>query len=220
MSEIPTELTTAATNIILGAAALTAGLITRSRGTSRRSRIWSSYFLLTALAGLLGTLVHGLSLSPAIKNILWQPLLLILAAGLSCFMAGIIHDIRGPQLPTSLKRSLWLMPFIFYLATLVLPGSFVIILGLAALASLAGIAGYHRLAGQGQQGTRLMEIGLGISFLAAALQTDHDLQLNLIWLFDHNGIFHLGHTAGIITFASGLYRSQKSPENISAKLQA
>ena len=75
-------------------------------------------------------------------------------------------------------------------------------------------------AGQGQQGTRLMEIGLGISFLAAALQTDHDLQLNLIWLFDHNGIFHLGHTAGIITFASGLYRSQKSPENISAKLQA
>ena len=46
--------------------------------------------------------------------------------------------------------------------------------------------------------------GILISLIAAGLQACKRITLNLIWSFDHNGVFHLVQIVGLCFLVAGL----------------
>ena len=49
-----------------------------------------------------------------------------------------------------------------------------------------------------------MAAGVLVSIIAAVIQTKKSISLKLIWQFDHNGIYHLVQTVGLILLLIGL----------------
>jgi hypothetical protein len=49
-----------------------------------------------------------------------------------------------------------------------------------------------------------MASGVMISIIAAGLQTRKSMVFMLVWKFDHNGIYHLVQTIGLLFLIAGL----------------
>ena len=84
-----TERTTAATDLLLAIAAFAGAwhLAARAPG-SLAVRIWTGALVAAGLASVLGAVTHGLVMSEALREWLWQPLFLLLGATVACFVAG------------------------------------------------------------------------------------------------------------------------------------
>ena len=73
----------------------------------------------------------------------------------------------------------------------------------AALA--VALAAYAQLAADGAlDGAGLMAAGDLVSMAAAGVQTVKRLRFKWVWEFDHNGIFHLLQTAGLMLLCQGI----------------
>lgn len=77
---------------------------------------------------------------------------------------------------------------------------------LAALATFAASA-YGRLARLERPGAATMAAALGVSLAAGAVQASEGLSVQVIWVFDHNGLFHLVQLAGVVLLIRGLMLS-------------
>ena len=88
-----TELTTAATDILI--AVVASGCVfalRRRRGVHRqRVAIWSWVLGLLAFASLLGAVAHGLDLSSTAQSWLWRPLYLCLGLIVAMFVVGALN---------------------------------------------------------------------------------------------------------------------------------
>src|SRR5262245_8049251 len=97
LTAVPTEQTTAATDLVL--AGLSFGcalaLLPLRRADGWQVGLWASAFGLLGVASLLGTAVHGLTMSPSATWLLWQPLHLSLGLVVGLFVAGALHDLAG-----------------------------------------------------------------------------------------------------------------------------
>jgi len=70
---------------------------------------------------------------------------------------------------------------------------------------VAALAAYARLAADDAlNGAGLMAAGTLVSMAAAGTQAARRLRLEFIWEFDHNGIFHLLQTAGLMLLCRGI----------------
>lgn len=93
-----TERTTAATDALLAlaAVALLLGLRHWSPASFGRA-VWLSALAALALASVLGAIAHGLELSAATRDLLWQPLYLALGSAMALFVVGAVRDWRGDR---------------------------------------------------------------------------------------------------------------------------
>ena len=57
---------------------------------------------------------------------------------------------------------------------------------------------------QNQPGAWLMAGGILVSIAAAGIQTQKSVAVKIIWLFDHNGVYHLVQAIGLILIIAGL----------------
>ena len=74
--------------------------------------------------------------------------------------------------------------------------------------AMVALGGYTFLAIQGEMdGAWLMATGVLISIIAAGMQAKKSLTVTLIWEFDHNSIFHLVQTMGLLFLLAGLWWS-------------
>jgi len=205
----PIERTTAITNVLLAVVAF-GGIFflylpAVNRGSPWKVAIWSGAIGLIGLSAALGSVAHGFSLRPSTHHRLWQGLNMTLALTVSLFVTGVIYDLWGPadalrSLPIVLALSV-----AFYLATLLLSGLFFIFIVFESLALLFALGGYITLAIQGElDGAWFMATGVLISIIAAAMQATKSLTVTLIWQFDHNSIFHLVQTVGLMFLLAGL----------------
>jgi hypothetical protein len=204
----PAEQTTAATDIILALVAFGGILLlhghAENTGALWRIYIWSIAIGLIGLAATLGAVVHGLLLPPNFHNRIWLVLNMALALAVSLFVVGVINDLWGYAtskiaLPVMLVAGLG-----FYLVTLIYPGIFVVFIVYEGLALAFALCVYAFLAVVGEQGAGCMATGVLLSILAAGLQAIKSIEFTLIWKFDHNGIYHLVQTAGLIFLFAGL----------------
>jgi hypothetical protein len=53
-------------------------------------------------------------------------------------------------------------------------------------------------------GAGLMAAGVLVSLAAAGTQAARRLRVEFVWEFDHNGIFHLLQTAGLMLLCQGI----------------
>lgn len=207
---IPTEQTTAATDLLVAVTAIASVFVLQRSGSAYRRKIgiWSGVFVLLAIAALLGAVAHGIDWSDATRTLIWYPLYLTLGLMVALFVVATLYDVRGER---SAMRALPLMlvtGLLFFGITLLWPNDFQAFILYEAAAMLFALAGYGWLAWQGRPpGSFLIAAGILLSVIAAAVQAGSLLTLSLIWEFDHNGVYHLIQIAGITLIVAGLGRS-------------
>lgn len=205
-SENPTELTTAATDLVLAlvAFACLAGLLGRTQHSWRRT-VWAIVFAALGTAALLGTVAHGLELAPETGKILWQPLYLALGLTVTLFCAGALCDVSGEKASRRCLPGLLALSLFFYGLTLLLPDSFIyftVFQGLAMLFCLGAYA-YVRFR-RDLAGSLLILTAILMSMAAALAQSQGTMRLSLIWQFNNNGIYHLIQTPAVLLLFFGI----------------
>lgn len=208
--DIPTEQTTAVTDLILAimAAASAVYLLKLSKNDQWKATLWASLFSLLALASALGAIVHGLKMSTMLKTFLWHPLNLSLGFVVGLFIVAVVYDLSGKNLA---KRFLPIMLFIgagFFCVTLVWPDSFLVFIIYEAAVMLFALGGYISLACRSRlKGAWSMAAGILVTIIAAGIQASNSFSITFIWEFDHNGVYHLVQMAGILFLLAGLRMS-------------
>jgi hypothetical protein len=210
----PAEQTTAITDIFLAAVAfggiLYLGWLPPAHSDIWKINIWSAAIGLMGLASALGATAHGLVISKAVHNRCWQLLNLSLALTVSLFVVGVVYDLWGLAICFKVLPVMLLAGMVFFVITLLYPGIFFIFIVYEGLALIFALGAYFYLALRGEMaGAGFMAAGILVSILAAGIQAKTSLSLNMIWHFDHNGIYHIVQIAGLVLLLTGLRMSMQ-----------
>jgi Family of unknown function (DUF6962) len=207
LSGSPAERTTAATDVLLSLTAA-AGILWLhwfQPVPSWRIQIWSWSFGLIALSAALGAISHGLVLAQTLLRRLWAALTLALGLAVSLFVVGVVHDLYGMQAARRFLPVMLLVGVGVFLVSRKWAGLFIVFIVFEGAALATALAAYMKLAAAGAlDGAGLMAAGVLVSMAAAAAQAVRCLHLTFIWEFDHNGIFHLLQTAGLMLLCQGI----------------
>jgi hypothetical protein len=201
-----TELTTAATDLLL-AIVVGAGILWLRRVTMRSGarRIWLTGLLLFALAGGLGGAVHGVELGPDTRQLLWQPLFLLLGSALAFIAAGAIADWRGYPAARRALPFLLAAALLFYAATRLSGGKYIVFILFQAAALALSLAIYGRITfREHRRGAGLILAGLVLSVAGGVLQAMTGISVRMVWEFNHNGLYHLVQLMGVVCLIAGL----------------
>jgi hypothetical protein len=205
----PAEQTTAITDIILAFVAGGGILFLRgpvlNNGELWKMNIWSGALGMIGLAAALGAAAHGLILSQSLHHRIWRVLNLALALAVSLFIVAVVYDLWGFPASLSALPIMLIVGLGFYLATLLYPGIFFLFIVYEALSLVFAFGTYVFLAIQGElKGAGLMAAGILLSIIAAGFQANKAVIVAIIWKFDHNGIYHLVQTVGLLFLVTGL----------------
>jgi hypothetical protein len=212
--DIPTEQTTAATDAVVAFLALVCGLYLQGLKQYEpwKANLWSLAFGLLTIAATLGAVAHGFKWSAQTWALLWQPLNLALGLTIALFVVGVVYDVWGKQAAWRVLPVMLAVGVGFFVLTLVFPGTFLVFVLYQAVGMLFALISYGRLALQKQlQGAWLMVAGVLVTMIASGVQTSGSVRLNLIWQFDHNGVFHLIQMVGLLLLTAGLSEALRSP---------
>lgn len=209
LSRIETELTTAATDAVLGllCAGLAARLATLPVHTPWKRNVWIAALLCMTAGSLLGAVVHGFTMSESLRNALWKPLYLSLGLAVALVVVAAVCDWSGEA--TAGRVLPWAMAtaVLFFAASQWLGGAFLIFLIYEGVATLTALAIYTTLAVRGDlPGASLLATGLALTLVAALVQVS-SLSARVVVRFDHNGLFHLVQIVAIIVMAGGVRAS-------------
>ncbi|MCB9230706.1 MAG: hypothetical protein H6581_03545 [Bacteroidia bacterium] len=206
--DIPSEQTTAITDLILSVIGLTLSflLVVLGRRTDmRKCSVWAAAIGLMGIAAGIGFFAHGFVWQDATKWLLWQPLNLSLGLSISMFVVGVVYDLNHYALNKWFLPGMLTLGLAFYSITLLFPKTFLIFVAYEALAMFFALGAYFYMRKtRGWPGAIWIVAGIGVSILAAGIQASKALSFTLIWEFDHNGIFHLVQMAGIVFIYLGV----------------
>jgi len=205
---IPTEQTTAVTDLVIAVVAVACALSVRRPGRSLpfRLRTWTWIYGLLALAAVLGTIVHGLRLSDTLSGALWPPLYLALGLVVALFVVAAVHDWKGRGPAARLTPLMVSVGVGFFLVTQLWRGSFAVFVIYEAVAMLLALGIYTHLALRRRlAGAWIVVVAIVLNLVAAAVQAS-DLEITVVVPFDHNGLFHLVQMVAIVVLAVGLVR--------------
>jgi hypothetical protein len=208
----PAEQTTAITDIILAIVAFGGMLILYWNLTDNKELwkiiIWSTAFGLIGLAAVMGAAAHGLVISRAAHDRLWQLLNMLLALAVSLFVAGVVYDLWGLSVCLKVLPVMLIAGLGFFGATRLYPDIFFVFIVYEGLALIFALSAYIYLAVRGElAGAVFMAAGILISILAAGIQANNSISLTVIRQFDHNGIYHIVQVVGLILLLVGLRES-------------
>ncbi len=201
------EQVTAVTNIPLGFIATVAAacLWNWRRTQPLKAMLWAGMFASLIIASDLAAYVHGFELEPETSKLLWHAIKAALALTVACFAAGAVFDRWGADATRRVAPGLLVASAGFYAYATVVSSSFLPFILYESLAMLFCLSTYVTLTVQRRlPGAGWMVAGVGITLLAAALQTMPTLVFRLGVTFDHNGIFHLVQLPGLICLLVGL----------------
>lgn len=205
---IPTEQTTAATDVLLAILAFVVTVKVYKSGKSvdlKKTKIWVWAFGLLTFAAADGAVAHGLQMSKFTNFILWQPLNLALGVAIGLFVAGVVYDYRNFSLPKVLIPVLLVFAVLFFTITVLYPDAFIIFIIYEAIAMIFAFVVYTILASRKKlKGASLMAAGILVTIIAAAIQAIETIKVSAIWVFDHNGIFHIVQMIGLMILLRGL----------------
>jgi hypothetical protein len=208
----PTELTTAATDVLLALVCIACARYVGSRGNGApRLLPWKLAYWLFAAAALLGAIAHALHVPDAMYRVIWGPIYFCLGLAIACFLIGVIHDVAPARLRT-LQPIVVGMGLLCFGVAWVFPTAFVIFLAWQGIGLLVAIVVYLTYwVSRTLPGAGWISVGLIISMAAAVIQGTAAVTFTLIWPFDHNGVFHLVQLPGLAAIAYGLVQVQEEP---------
>lgn len=209
--DIPAERTTAATDLLLAIVALGClAYLARLGREPFKTRVWIAAFGLLAFAAAMGAVAHGFQMSARLNRILWQPINLALGLAIAMFVVGVVYDRWGQAAAQRVFSILLGVGVAFFLVTVFIPGTFLVFILYEAVAMLFALVVYILVAARGSlPGAWWMVAGVAITILAAVIQALGVTRVNVIWEFDHNGVFHLVQIVGVIALTIGLRARQR-----------
>ncbi len=206
--DIPTEQTTAATDVVMAIIALMVTIKVYQYGKDidrKKTMIWVWAFGLLTFASAVGSVAHGFQMSKLTNFILWQPLNLALGIAIGLFAAGVVYDYKNFSLPKTLIPILLVGAIAFFTVTVILPNAFIVFIIYEAIAMIYALVVYTMLASRGKvKGAGLMATGILVTIIAAAIQAIETIKATIIYEFDHNGIFHIVQMIGLLILLKGL----------------
>jgi len=218
--DAPTELTTAATDVLLAAVCIACAHYVRQRGEMPRMRPWQIGFTLFATGALLGAFAHALHIPAVLYRVVWAPIYLSLGLAVAFFVIGVVQD-AAPGRVSTLRPVLLGLGIMSFLIAMLFPRAFFVFLAWQGAGLVVAISVYTTLWARGSlPGAGWITLGFLISMAAAAVQGTGTLSFTLIWPFDHNGVFHLVQLPGIAAIAYGLVQSGRHALVPTARVQA
>ena len=212
-----TEQTTAATDAILGiqALCLAAFLQKYAKAAPWRSRIWQGLLALTAVVALAGAAAHGIVMAKETYEMMWKPMLLCLGLVVAAVVLAAAYDLWG--VARAKKWLPWLggLALIFFGLTQMPGATFLIFILYEVAGMLFGLGTYALLSFKGRlPGAGIVAGGIGLQILAAGVQAAGPFQVRFIWLFDHNGLFHIIGMAATFLMVFGVARGMENRHRI------
>ena len=203
---IPTELTTAATDLLLAVLAITAWVILNRDGPDGlRGLLWRTVFVLLAITALLGAIAHGLVLGETAFANIWRATYLGLSLLVAAFFLAALRDVMGDSAARRGSLVVTLVAFAAWTVFLVDPDNFLPFVIYEIMAMLFALAGFVWLSIRGSlPGAGWIAASIAVNIVAAAIQASEAVAFTLIWPFDHNGVFHLVQMPGIALLVQGL----------------
>ena len=203
-----TELTTAATDLLLGLVGLwlTWRLSVLPVQAAWPQQIWIGTLVLLSASALLGSVVHGIELHGTVRSLLWKPLYLCLGLTVGFLVVCAVSDWLGEgagrhTLPWTMAAGV-----AFFVLTQVRRGGFAIFLVYEAAATLFALGVYTALAFHDRPGAVPIAAGLALTLIGAAVQAGR-FSMHVVVRFDHNGLFHLVQLIGVVIIAAGVRMS-------------
>jgi len=206
----PTELTTGATDALLGIAALIciAYLQQYRRVDGWKVGIWTWVLATLAAAALLGAVVHGFELSDGTRELLWRPLFFLLGLLVALFVVAASYDWLGERSAHRVLMAMMPIAVGFFAITQVLSGAFLVFVVYEAVAMLVALGIYISLTVRRLlPGAALMAFAILLNIVAAGIQASGSVRFTLLWPFDHNGAFHLVQLVAVFVLMLGLRQS-------------
>jgi hypothetical protein len=210
----PTERTTAATDVLLAVVGIWGAVCLQAVDPvfSWKAGVWAWMFSLAAFSSLLGAIAHGFEMPSGLHTTLWQGISLGLNLAVALFVVGVVYDLFGPAASKQILKTMLGAGVGFYLVSRLFSGSFRVFVIYQAAVSLFALGAYGWLAvGARLEGAGLVAAGILACLIAGGLQTRKHLHLRAVWEFDHNGLFHIVQTAGLILILWGLKVSLSAP---------
>lgn len=209
--EIPTEQTTAITDLILAAVALHGIFRIYKSGFKidrYKSLIWIWAFSFLATAAFLGSIAHGIKMPEAINKIIWHPLNFLLGMTVAFFLIGVIYDLTGNKLKRWLIVLIIFSGIVFFSITVIFQKLFFVFIIYESVAMIIALVSYMVLqVKKTLPGASIMALGILISIIAAVVQSIPAFRLTLFWEFDHNGLFHIIQILGLLLLFHGIVKS-------------
>lgn len=206
-TDSPTEQTTALTDALLFCVATAGGVFLKWQATVHpwKANLWCSAFALIGMAALFGTCAHGFELTEKARTRIWRLLNLCLGLAVSLFAVGVVYDLTGKSAAARMLPAMIAAGMIFFLLTLRYPGTFFIFTAFEALALLFALGAYGWMAWRSSvPGAHWMAAGVLTSLAAAVLQAIPTVRISIIRPLDHNGVFHLVQTLGLLLLIRGI----------------
>ena len=208
-----TELTTGATDALLGIAALTCIVYLQQyrRLDGWKVGIWTWVLATLAVAALLGAVVHGFELSDGTRELLWRPLFFLLGLLVALFVVAASYDWLGEQSARRVLMAMIPIALGFFAITQLLSSAFMVFVAYEALAMLVALGIYVSLAVRRRlPGARLMAFAILLNIVAAGIQASGSVRFTLLWPFDHNGVFHIVQLIAVVVLMLGLRQSLRT----------
>ena len=202
----PVELTTAATDVVLALVCVWVVLgLTRLRAhDSWKTTLWSSVFILLAVASVLGAVVHGVELTESVQAALWRPLDLSLELTAALLLVGAVYDAFGKRAAQRLVPWAVGVGLVFHVLRHALNSGFLLFVVYEGMAIVGTLALYGRLAINDRlAGASIVAAGICLTLLAGLVQAS-DISIRLVVPLDHNGVFHLVQAVALVTLGRGL----------------
>lgn len=206
LNQIPTEQTTAATDLLISILAIASAVYLRRNGPpGLRGQLWQSVFYILAIAALLGAIVHGLVLGSTTYTALWWGTYLALSLLIAAFFLATIRDLSGDERALLLLPASVIVALGFFIYFAMAPEDFLPFILYEAVIMLFSLATYVLLAWrQTLAGSAWIAASVAVNIVAAAIQASGSISFTLIWTFDHNGTFHLVQILGMAMLVHGL----------------
>lgn len=202
-----TEGTTAVTDLALALLAWAGARRLHARGRPGLLRgTWVAALITFGGAAALGAAAHGLPLSDASRELLWQPLYLALGVAVALFVMASVAAGWGDSAARRLRPWLLAAAAGFYLLTRLRDGDFLVFVLYEGVGLVFALVVHLWLARRPVAGAGWVAVGLAVSLLAGAVQAIDTLTLRLVWTFDHNGVYHLVQGGGLLVLLHGLRR--------------
>jgi hypothetical protein len=216
--DVPTEQTTALTDLIMGLfVAVVFFYLYRLRNDTNKQKvnIWLFTFGFLFVASLIGVIAHGLAMSPELYFWLWQPINLALGLAIAMFVLATVYDIWGEATYRKVRTPMIVVAVIFYVITVLIPGTFLTFVAYEAIAMLFALGGYLYLAFRNKlKGAWWMVAGILLTIIASVVQAVGQNGVVIFWGLDHNGVFHLIQMFGVVALGFGLKESLNADTDV------
>lgn len=182
--------TTAVTDGLL-AIAIGAGAmyLRRTTPSSPLRQLWLLALTVFSVGALLGGALH--TRAGGFGPLAWRLLYLLLGIGLVLVVAASVGAWRGDAAARRLLPFALVMVIALWLANWSVANDSPLTRAFAAGTILFAFGSHGALAVRRTPGAAMVTLGLAIAFAGALVQPNRSLDVQLIWRFDRNGLFHL-----------------------------